>query len=360
LFRLMEMALLRRPTPEGERTLRYFFGEPIAAPLQAFTTMAAGLGLPEAVKATICQDGAELDRALPTADAVVVEATSLDAARIESCSHARLIQQFGRATEHIDLAAARRLGVPVANLVRISNMSAVDNVVALIMALARHLVPAHTAVRALRDPSLPPVFATDPPRNSFNWGKVRGLRIISNSTVGLVGLGEIAGVVAQRMRAMGMRVLYNKRTRLTPRQEAALGGIIYAPLDQLLAESDFVSLHVPYNPTTGNFADAAFFAKMKPGACIINTARGGVLDERALYDNLRSGHLGAAALDVYRYEPVPPDCPLLDLENVVWSPHTTGGEPEFMIPDSTAVLANIARALRGEALAGLVTDEAGE
>jgi glyoxylate reductase len=150
------------------------------------------------------------------------------------------------------------------------------------------------------------------------------------------------------MRDMGMRVLYFKRTRLTAQEEEQFGGISYAPLDELLAQSDFVSLHIPYSKQTEKFADREFFAKMKRGAYLVNSARGGLVDETALYESLKGGHLAGAGLDVYRYEPVPPNCPLLELDNIVWTPHISGGEPEFMIEESRAVLTNIARVVQGE------------
>ena len=158
------------------------------------------------------------------------------------------------------------------------------------------------------------------------------------------------------MRDIGMRVLYFKRNRFSPEEESKYGGVSYAPLDDLLAQSDFVSLHLPYGKDTEKFAGRDFFSKMKRGAYLINTARGGILDETALYENLKSGHLGGAALDVYRFEPVPADTPLLELENVLWTPHISGGEPEYMIEETEAVLTNIANVFHGKALQGLIPE----
>ena len=339
LFRLMEVALRRALTPEGEKALRYFFGDDIAAPVAALTGMADRLGLPGAIDVTVCRDEAALDDGLRRADFVVLEAAALGAARVEACAgRAKLIQQFGRLTGNIDLAAARRLGVPVANMTRLSTLSCVDHITALILALARQLLPAHRSVRTRRDPVLAPAFAQDPPRNKFNWAGIGDFRILAQSTVGLIGLGEISGLVARRLRAMGVRVLYYKRTPLSADEERGYGGISYAPLDDLLAESDFVSLHLPYTDATEKFAGAGFFSKMKRGATLINAARGGLVDEQALYASLKDGHLGGAALDVYRYEPMPPDCPLLTLDNVLWTPHIAGGEPDYMIVEFEAVL----------------------
>ena len=356
LFRLMEVALRRTLTPEGEKALRYFFGDDIAAPVAALTGMADRLGLPGAIDVTVCRDDAALEGDLRSADVVVLEAATLSAARIEACAgKARLIQQFGRLTGNIDLTAARRLSVPVANMTRLSTLSCVDHITALILALARQLLPAHRSVRTRRDPVPAPAFAQDPPRNKFNWAGIGDFRIVAQSTVGLVGLGEISGLVAHRLRAMGARVVYFKRTPLSADEERGYGGISYAPLDELLAVADFVSLHLPYSEATEKFAGAEFFSKMKRGAYLINAARGGLVDEQALYVSLKGGHLSGAALDAYRYEPVPPDCPLLMLDNVLWTPHIAGGEPNYMIVEAEAVLSNIAKVVRGEAPDDVVT-----
>jgi len=322
LFRLMEMGLRRALTPEGEKILRYFFGDEFSAPKKYRN---------------------------------IFSASTLGKKQIEACAgKAKLIQQFGRSYGNIDVATARKLKIPVANLARLSSQSSADHITALILALARNLFAAHRSVVARRDPAAPPAFATDPPRNKFNWACIRNFKILSRSTIGFIGLGENSGFVAKRMRDMGMRVLYFKRTRLSPEEEKNFGGVVYAPLDELLAQSDFVSLHVPYGKETEKFAGRDFFAKMKPGAYLINTARGGILDEAALYESLKSGHLGGAALDVYRYEPVPSDTPLLDLENVLWTPHISGGDPNFMIDEAEAVLTNISRVFQGKAPEGLI------
>lgn len=349
LFRLMEMALLRKLTPHGEKTLTYFFGADFSAPLGVLTSMGDQLGLPRDVETIVAQSESELDAALPRCDALVLERTGMPAARIEACAgRVKLIQQFGQDIKHIDIAAARAQKVTVADLARFSSLSCADHITALVLALARNLLPAHRRVLAQRDLSKAGSFPSDPPRNKFNWGEVRDIRVLSEHTIGFIGMGENSGLVARRLRGMGLRVLYYKRTPLTADEEAGLGGVTYAPRAQLLAESDFVSIHVPYEKATEKMVDAAFLAGMKRGAYFINTARGGICDEKALYDALKGGHLAGAALDVYRYEPVPSDCPLLDLDNILWTPHMAGGRPEFMIRESCDVLGNLARVLRGE------------
>jgi phosphoglycerate dehydrogenase-like enzyme len=354
LFRLMEVAVRREPTASGEKALAYFFGPDFSSPLQALRQIADRLGLPRAMEAVVCVSDAALDEALGSADVVVAETAAITRARVKACAaRARLIQKFGRDPRNIDLAAAAEFGVPVANLLRISSLSVADNVMALLLALARNLLTAHRSVVARLDPSLAPRFPKNPPRNTFNWSSIRGLRVLGESTLGLIGLGENSGDVARRARAFGMRILYHKRQPLPAAEEAELG-VRYVPLDELLAQADFVSIHVPYGPQTEKMIGREALGKMKPTAFLINAARGGIVDEEALYEALRSRRLAGAALDVYRYEPVPADCPLLDLDNVVWTPHCSGGEPEFMLREVEDVLANVARVWRGEPPAGLV------
>jgi phosphoglycerate dehydrogenase-like enzyme len=356
LFRLMEIGLRRALTPEGEKTLRYFFGDEFSAPLNTLTAMADRLALPQDIEVTVCQDETILEQTLPSADFVVLEASTLDKKRVEACAKTRLVQQFGRSCSNIDIATARKLNIPVANLARLSSQSSADHITALILALARNLLAAHRSVVERRDPAAKPVFSTDPPRNKFNWAQIRGFKVLSHSTIGFIGLGENSGFVAKRMRDMGMRVLYFKRNRLSPEEESKFGGVSYTPLDELLPQSDFVSLHIPYGKNTEKFAGRQFLAKMKRGAYLINSARGGILDEVALYESLKSGHLAGAALDVYRYEPVPPDTPLLELENVLWTPHISGGEPDYMINETEAVLTNIADVVHGRPVRSLIPD----
>ena len=354
LFTLMEATLLRRLTPGAEKAMTYFFGPEFQRPLADLLHIADRLGLPADIDVVICPDDATLRRVLPTADFLVTERHPITREHISAGPRLRLIQKFGRDTENIDVKAAREAGIPVAKLVRYSSLSSADNITALILALARNLLQAHRSVVARRDPSRPARFIDDPPRTKFNWANIRNLRVMAEQTVGFVGFGENSGEVSKRLCRMGTRVFYYKRHPFPPGVEEELGAT-YRPLDELLAVSDFVSINVPWNESTEKMVDAAFLAKMKRGAYLVNASRGGVVDERALYDALKSGHLAGAALDVYRYEPVPPDCPLLDLDNILWTPHMSGGEPEFMFREVEDVLANVARVLRGEPAKDLVT-----
>jgi phosphoglycerate dehydrogenase-like enzyme len=356
LFRLMEAALLRRPTPGAERALAYFFSPRFEAPLSQLLAIADRIGLPSSIEVDVCTDRESLQRALPTADILVTEREPIGAEELRLASGLRLLQKFGRDCDNIDLEAAARRGVPVAAFLRFSTLSCSDHIMALLLALARNLLPAHKAVLEQQAAHAEPRFEDSPPRTKFNWASVGNFRVLATSTLGLIGLGENSGEVAKRARAFGMRVLYFKRRPLSPAGEAKLGGAQFAQLDQLLAESDFVSLHLPWGPQTEKFVDADFLRKMKPGSSLINTGRGGLVDERALYQALKGGKLRSAALDVYRYEPVPPDCPLFELDTVLWTPHCAGGEPSYMLREVEEILSNMSRLLRGKPLAGLVAN----
>lgn len=356
LFRLMEAAVIRRITPGCEKALTYFFGQDFSSPLKTLTSMADQLGLPSGMEAVVCSSKDSLDDAVSSADFLIVEREPINRTLIQAgARRVRLIQKFGRDYRNIDLAAAKEYGIKVANVVRYSSLSSADNIMALLLALARNLVKAHQSVLAERDTSLKPEFEKGPPRTKFNWSSIRDIRVLAENTLGFVGLGENSGEVAKRARTFGMRVVYYKRQRLALEDEAALGAVEYLPLDELLAQADFVSIHVPYGPETDKMIGRKELARMKPGAYLINTARGGVIDEEGLYDAVRNKQIAGAALDVYRYEPVPSNCPLLDLDNIVWTPHMSGGEPGFMLRDTEDVLANIGRVLRGETPLGLVS-----
>lgn len=356
LFRLMEAAVIRQLTPGCEKALTYFFGRDFSSPLKTLTSMADRLGLPNGMTAVVCSNKDSLDEAISSADFLVVEREPIRRTLIQAgARRIQLIQKFGRDYRNIDVAAARECGIKVANVVRYSSLSSADNIMALLLALARNLVKAHRSVLAQRDTSLKGEFEKSPPRTKFNWTSIRDIRVLAENTLGFIGLGENSGEVARRARTFGMRVVYYKRRRLSTEEETELGGAEFLPLNELLAQADFVSIHVPYSSETEKMIGKKELARMKPSAYLINTSRGGVVDEEALYDALQSKRIAGAALDVYRYEPVPPNCPLLDLDNVLWTPHMSGGEPGFMLRDSEDVLANIARVLRGETPLGLVS-----
>lgn len=217
----------------------------------------------------------------------------------------RVVSNMAVGFDNIDVEAATRKGIIVTNTPGVLTETTADLAWALLMATTRRLPQSE---RALRDGE----WTTWKPME-FTGQDVYG------ATLGIIGLGGIGAAVARRACGFGMKIVYNNRRRNTT-LEAALNAE-YRPLDDLLAESDFISIHCPLTDATRHLIGAAQLAQMKPTAVLINTARGPVVDEAALYRALNEGQIWAAGLDVWEHEPVRPDHPLLELDNVVALPH---------------------------------------
>jgi phosphoglycerate dehydrogenase-like enzyme len=221
---------------------------------------------------------------------------------IAAAPRLRLIQKIGVGVNTIDLEAARARGIPVCNLPGSNARAVAELTLALMLAALRRLPLFHAAMQDGFG------FAVDPVLQD-------GLGELGGRTVGLVGYGAVPRALAPVLTALGCRLLYTART---VRGDAAGE---FRPLHALLAEADILSLHLPLTPQTERLIDAAALARMKPGAVLVNTARGGLVDQPALVEALRSGRLAAAGLDVFAEEPPRPDDPLLRLPNVVLTPH---------------------------------------
>ncbi len=217
----------------------------------------------------------------------------------------RVISNFGVGVDHINLEDAAARGIAVGNTPRLVDGATADMTFALLMAAARNLIIGDRYARS-------PEFTFYDP-NILHGYEVHG------ATLGIIGMGNIGKEVARRASGFDMRVLYHNRRR-DPAAEQALG-VTYATLDDLLAQSDYVTLNVPMTPETRHLIGRAQLQTMKPTAFLINVARGGVVDHDALVEALREGWIAGAALDVTEPEPLPRDHPLLTLDNVVIAPH---------------------------------------
>jgi glyoxylate reductase len=247
----------------------------------------------------------------------------------------KVISQYAVGVDNIDLAEATRRGIPVGHTPDVLTDATADFAFALLMAAARRVVEADRYVRA---------------GHWKTWGPSTLLGAeVHGSTLGIIGFGRIGQAVARRGSGFGMRVLYHDYQTGSKPIPAELHAEA-VDLDTLLRESDFVSLHVPLTDQTRKLFNAQLFAKMKPGAILINTARGPVVDQEALYDALSTGKLAAAAMDVCDPEPLPMDSPLLTLENLVIAPHIASAGTQTR--DRMAVMAaeNLLAGLRGEKL----------
>jgi phosphoglycerate dehydrogenase-like enzyme len=285
-----------------------------------------------------CGDDETFYRELPEADVIWHVLRPLSAADLHRATRARLVQKFGAGVNTVDVDAATKQGIAVANMPGANAPSVAEGTVLLMLAALRRLPVLDRATRDGRGwPSDPQLGET--------------VRDIGACTVGLVGYGNIAKRVANIVAAMGATVLH------TSTRDDGLPG--WRPLPELLAGSDIVSLHLPLTGDTNRLIDRAAIAAMKPAAVLVNTSRGPIVDERALVEALRDGRLAAAGLDVFGAEPVAPDDPLLGLDNVVLTPHVTWYTVDTMQRYLGEAVANCRRLRDGLQLAHVVNQPTG-
>jgi glyoxylate reductase len=247
----------------------------------------------------------------------------------------RVVSNFAVGYDNIDLAACARRGIAVGNTPGVLTETTADLAWALILAAARRVAEADRYVRA---------------GEWRTWGPMLFLGSdVHGSTLGIVGLGRIGQAVARRAAGFGMTILYHGRSRVDEAMEAALDAR-FVELDELLEQSDIVSLHVALAPETRGLIDAAALARMKPTAVLVNTARGPVVDPVALAAALRGGTIAAAALDVTDPEPISPDDPLLQLPNCLVVPHIASATRATRGRMAAMAAANLIAGVRGESL----------
>ena len=239
------------------------------------------------------------------AEALAVVARPVDDALLDLLPDLRLVANYGAGYELVDVEACRARGITVTNTPGAVDAPTADLAFALMLAVRRRVVEGDRYVRAGRWGS--------------GWAEEELMGDdVSGATLGIVGLGGVGRAVARRARGFEMRVLYAKRQRLAAPDEAELG-VEYRELEDLLTEADLVTLHVPHTSETERLVDARRLALLRDGACLVNTARGAIVDEEALVGELVSGRI-RAGLDVFVHEPHVPD-QLLGLSNVVLAPH---------------------------------------
>jgi len=268
---------------------------------------------------------------------------AVDAALMDANPKLKLIQRLGARADAIDLAAAAERGILVSCVPRPTLHLTAEHAILMMLALGKRLIEADDAVRNDRwdRERVKPEHGV-----AYNWAGIENIGGLFGKTLGIVGLGEVGSLAAGMARAFGMRVLYVNRHRLPAEQEQKLG-VEYAPLDRLLAESDFVSLHATNIPENRGLIDAKTFAAMKRSAFLVNTARGPIVDEKALYDALTQGTIAGAGLDVHAEEPRPTQDRLVTLPNVILTPHIAGGSRKGVLNEIEAILRNCRAVLAG-------------
>lgn len=237
----------------------------------------------------------------------------------------KFIQRWGTGYDGVDIKKAGELGIAVAIANGINANAVSELTIALILALYRHLIPLH---------------------NSLVQGKwERQLYIdetyeINGKTVGLIGCGNIGRLVAKKVQAFGANVAYYDKTRLSPDIEKELN-IKYAEMDELVSQSDIISLHLPAAPETKGMVDEKFFAQMKPNAILINTSRGSIINENDLYKALKNRKILGAGLDSFAQEPPAANNPLFELDNIIVTPHVGGNTVDMTSAMIDRVINNI-------------------
>ena len=275
----------------------------------------------------------------PGVEALAVVAERVDERTLELLPDLRIVANYGVGYDGIDVAACERRGVAVTNTPGVLDAATADLAVALVLAVRRRVVEGDRYVRAGKWGS--------------GWAEPFLLGDdVSGATIGIVGLGRIGVAVARRARAFDMRILYTRRRgRLEAERERELG-VEFRALDELLAEADVVTLHVPFTDETNALVDARRLGLMRDGACLVNTARGQVVDEPALVLELVAGRL-RAGLDVFVHEPAVP-AELLDLPNVVLTPHIGSATTSTREAMTRVLVDNLLAARDGRELANRV------
>ncbi|HXF67310.1 MAG TPA: NAD(P)-dependent oxidoreductase [Burkholderiales bacterium] len=295
----------------------------------------------------LVRDPEQARSALPGARALIVESLAVGEREIAAAGGAlRAVQKYGSVLSNVDAQACARCGVRVLVLRRRANMACAEHALALLLALARRIpeTAGRVSVEQLRAAGFSPTRYDREHTATANWARVTGISTLFRGQLGIVGLGEIGREVAVRAAAFGARLIYTQRRRLAPEEEARYGAS-YAPLEELLARSDFVTLHLPLNDATRGLIGARELALMKPSAILVNVSRPELVDRTALLDALAAGRLGGVGLDPHYDAPGRADDPLLGHRNVIVTPHLAAAPRYNALEDIEELLLGLDRAL---------------
>jgi len=267
----------------------------------------------------------------------------IDTALMDAAPKLKVVSNMAVGYDNINIAEATKRHIVVGNTPGVLTETTADLTFALLMAAARRVTEADNHTRKGQWKTWAP--------------KVLLGQDIHHATLGIIGLGRVGAEVAKRAKGFNMKVLYYDEINRSEEEERQLGVEYTSTLAKLLASADFISIHVPLLPQTHHLIGATEFAMMKPTAVFINTSRGPVVDQKALYEALRSGQIFAAAIDVTEVEPISPDDALLTLDNVIITPHIASAS--FTTRKKMALMAaeNLLAGLRGETLPNCVNPE---
>jgi len=287
------------------------------------------------VKTGLSED--ELVREIPAYDALVVRSgTKVTRRVIEAAENLKVIGRAGVGVDNIDCEAAKEKGIPVMNVPLGNINSAAEHTIALMLALARNIPQAHMSML------------------KGGWDRKRFVGVeVKGKTLGIIGVGNVGAIVAKIANGLSMRVIGFSRSKSG--EELAKLGVKKASIEEICRESDFIVMCLKLTPETRNTLDKEQFELMKPSARIINAARGGLINEKALAEALKSGKVAGAAIDVWEKEP-PAGSPLVGLENVVMTPHLGASTKEAQINVGVDIAKQIVKALREGEIVNCVND----
>lgn len=275
-------------------------------------------------------------------DAMIVSPADVSVDVVRACPRLKLIQSLSAGYDRLDIRAIGELGVPVANNGGANSIAVSEQTIGLMLMVSKKM--AQSWYTAAKD------------RKWRGNLSTVAMHEITGKSIGIVGLGRIGKQLARRLKGFACEVVYHDILTFLPELEEELA-VKRVPFEELLRTSDIVTLHVPLTPLTRKMIGRRELAMMKPSAILINACRGPVVDEKALYDALRSGRIAGAGLDVLEQEPTPVDNPLLGLENVVVTPHMAGSSYETVLKGAAFASENIHRVMAGQPPESLVTPE---
>jgi lactate dehydrogenase-like 2-hydroxyacid dehydrogenase len=293
---------------------------------------------------------------LPGKEFLITERSgNIDREIIQAGKDLRLIQRLGSQTHDIDLNAAKQAGIPVCYLPIRTCIMAAEHMMMQMLGLSKRVIEMREVMLSADSFGKEPTRCTEDVF-AYNWSKRENIRGLWESTVGILGMGEIGFELVRRLQNFGCRILYNKRNPLPDYTERELN-IQYAKWDDLVSSSDFICVLLPlFMKETQQILNQEFFKKMKSGACFVSSGGSGVINEKALADAISSGRLYGAAVDNYTWEPIRKDCPLLEPArregaNVILTPHIASGT----IPSTNKKLCcedyqNLDRLINGQTL----------
>ena len=270
---------------------------------------------------------ADLSKLLPDIDGYIAGLDQIDTLALQTANRLKVIARYGVGVDRVDLAVATKRNIIVTNTPGANSAAVAELTIGLILALARHLTQADQAIRC------------------GEWPRYNGIGL-RDCTIGLVGFGSIGQAVARRVAGFECHLVATDPYARS--ENAAQHNVSLVSLPELLAQADFVSLHASATPETNQMVNTSFLSMMKPGAFLINTARGELIDEAALLGALNSGHLAGAALDCFHQEPPSPGSPLLQHPHIIATPHTGSHTDEAINRMGWMALEACLTALRGE------------